>query len=296
MTPPPRIGIIGGSGLGQALTARTKGQTHDPDTPFGKPSAPIVTAELNAVPIAFLARHGIGHLLNPSAVPYRANIYALKQLGVTHILASGAVGSLADHIAPRHLAICDQVIDRTFKRPNSFFDGHLAVHVDFAYPFCEHLRQLLIKTAAGSPTTVHPTATYLCMEGPQFSTRAESLLHRSWGADLVGMTCMPEAKLAREAEICYALVALPTDYDCWKPHPGDLDKHSLMTEIIANLNAATEIALDLITAAVAQAGPLLQTTCEHHNALDLGIWSDKKSIPPATRKKLDLLIGPHLDQ
>ena len=134
------------------------------------------------------------------------------------------------------------------------------------------------------------------MEGPQFSTRAESLLHRSWGADLVGMTCMPEAKLAREAEICYALVALPTDYDCWKPRAGNLDKHSLMTEIIANLNAATENALDLITAAVAQAGPLLSSTCEHHKALDLGIWSDNNAIPAATREKLHLLIGHHLDQ
>jgi 5'-methylthioadenosine phosphorylase len=289
-----RLGIIGGSGLGQALTRQTQGQEHEIDTPFGSPSAPIITTELNSVPVAFLARHGPGHMLNPSSVPYRANIYALKKLGVTHIIASGAVGSLTEQIEPQHLVIPDQVIDKTFKRPNSFFDGDLAVHVDFAYPFCEQLRQLLLSVANSVETKVHDKATYVCMEGPQFSTRAESLLHRSWQAQIVGMTCMPEAKLAREAEICYALVALPTDYDCWKEHTGDRDKHLLMQEIIANLNAATENALELIKAATAQAIPILKKDCEHHQALELGIWSDKHHITDPTWEKLSMFLEKYI--
>ncbi|MCF7958897.1 MAG: S-methyl-5'-thioadenosine phosphorylase [Phycisphaerae bacterium] len=291
---PRRIGIIGGSGLGQALTASTQGKSHDIDTPFGKPSAPIITTEIDSIPIAFLPRHGHGHMLCPSVVPYAANIYALKQLGVTHIIASGASGSLVEEMAPRDLVVPDQVIDKTFKRQNSFFDGDLAVHVDFAYPFCEQVRQLLIDAADSVDTKLHTAGTYVCMEGPQFSTRAESLLHKSWGAHLIGMTCMPEAKLAREAEICYALLALPTDYDCWRPHPGDKDKHALMAEIIGNLTAATENAVTLIKAAIANAAPLLNATCEHHQALEMGIFSDKSKITDPSYDKLKLLIGKYL--
>ena len=289
-----RIGIIGGSGLGDALAKQTMGTEHNIDTPFGPPSGPIVTTELESVPIAFLARHGQGHMLNPSVVPYQANIFALKKLGVTHIIASGACGSLVENVEPRQLVIPDQVIDKTFKRPNSFFDGHLAVHVDFAYPFCDQLRQLLLSAAGTVATKVHDSGTYVCMEGPQFSTRAESLLHRSWGGHLIGMTCMPEAKLAREAEICYALVALSTDYDCWREHEGDVDKHSLMTEIIANLNVATDNAVQLIRAAVSKAGDLLGKTCEHHQSLELGIWSDKSLLSAEARAKLELLIGRYM--
>lgn len=290
-----RLGIIGGSGLGQALARQMEGQVHDLETPFGAPSAPMVTGQLEGVEIAFLARHGAGHMLNPSSVPYRANIYALKQLGVTHIIASGAVGSLVEEIAPRDLVIPDQVIDKTFKRANSFFDGHLAVHVDFAYPFTEELRQLLISVADQVDTTVHSSGTYVCMEGPQFSTRAESLLHRQWGGQLIGMTAMPEAKLAREAEICYALVCLPTDYDCWKPHDGQMDKHALMAEIIENLEAATQNAIDLITAAVKNIAPLLEAPHEHHHALEMGIWSDKSRITDPMYDKLSLLIEKYIN-
>jgi len=290
-----RIGIIGGSGLGQALASQTKGKSHDINTPFGKPSAPIITTELEGVPIAFLARHGEGHMLNPSAVPYRANIYALKMMGVTHIIASGATGSLVEEMAPKHLVVIDQVIDKTFKRQSSFFD-ELAVHVDFAYPFCESMRALLINAGKDIDTTLHSSGTYVCMEGPQFSTRGESLLHKSWGAHLIGMTCMPEAKLAREAEIPYALLALPTDYDCWRPHEGSIDKHSLMTEIIGNLNAATDNAINLITKAVKNAGEmdLLNTPNEHHQALEMGIWSDKSKITPAQKEKLGIIISKYL--
>ena len=289
-----RIGIIGGTGLGQALTQQEGGEEHEVSTPFGDPSGPIILAEIESVPVAILARHGEGHMLNPSSVPYQANIYALKEMGVRHIIASGACGSLVEEIAPRHLVIADQVIDKTFKRPNSFFDGHLAVHVDFAYPFCDQLRNLLIRAAADVGTTVHETGTYVCMEGPQFSSRAESLMHRGWGGHLVGMTCMPEAKLAREAEMCYALVALATDYDCWRVHEGDVDKHQLMNEIIANVNAATEYAVALIRKAVAGAGELLGADCEHHHALELGIWSDKEMITDPTWKKLKGLIAKYV--
>ena len=204
------IGIIGGTGLGETLGAMGAGQGHTIDTPFGMPSGPIITTEIDGVPVALLSRHGPGHLLAPSSVPFRANIYALKTLGVTHILASAAVGSLRDKIAPRDLVLPDQVIDKTYCRPGSFFDG-LAVHIEMANPFCPTLRSLLGRVGAGMPLKLHAVGTYVCMEGPQFSTRAESEMHRAWGADLIGMTLLPEAKLAREAEICYAAVALVTD-------------------------------------------------------------------------------------
>jgi len=290
-----RIGIIGGTGLGQALAHRTEGTVHDLDTPFGQPSGNIITTELHSIPIAFLARHGAGHMLDPSTVPYRANIHALKQLGVTHIIASGACGSLVEEIAPRDLVVPDQVIDKTYKRQSSFFSGEMAVHIDFAYPFCDKLRRLLLDAAEAVKTKVHGEGTYVCMEGPQFSTRAESLMHRSWGAQLIGMTCMPEAKLAREAEMCYALVALATDYDCWKPHAGDNDKHALMNDIINNVNVATDNAIELIGEAVKNAGALLEEDCEHHHALELGIFSDKSRIADPAWHRLELLLEKYLD-
>ncbi len=289
MSRPKRIGIIGGSGLGQALTSQASGEEHYFDTPFGRPAAPIITSELEGIPVAFLARHGRGHMFNPSQVPYRANIYALKELGVTHVIASGACGSLVEEVRPRELVITDQVIDKTWKRDNTFFDD-LAVHVDFAYPFCQQLRQVLLRVVDKVDTKVHDKGTYVCMEGPQFSTRAESLMHQQWGGHVIGMTCMPEAKLAREAEMCYALVALPTDYDCWKEHQGDVDKHLLIKEIIDNLNAATENAITLIKAAIVEAGRLLECDCEHHHALEMGIWSDRDQITDPVWDKLNLLI------
>jgi len=289
-----RLGIIGGTGLGQALMQQTSGTEEFLDTPFGAPSGTVITTKWHSAPIVFLARHGQGHMLNPSSVPYQANIHAFKQLGVTHIIASGACGSLVEEIAPRDLVIPDQIIDKTYKRANSFFDGDLAVHVDFAYPFCEKLRQLLISAASSLDTKIHKSGTYVCMEGPQFSTKAESMMHRSWSAQLIGMTCMPEAKLAREAEMCYALLALATDYDCWKPHPGDKDKHALMNEIIENVHAATENALKLISKAVEMIAPVLESPCEHHQALELGIWSDKNEITDPIHEKHELLIAKYI--
>ncbi|MBN2584514.1 MAG: S-methyl-5'-thioadenosine phosphorylase [Planctomycetes bacterium] len=288
------VGLIGGSGLGQALADQLTGEARDVPTPFGPPSGPVLMGEIGGRRIAFLSRHGEGHMLRPSAVPYRANIYALKKLGVTHIIASGATGSLQEEIKPRDLVVCDQVIDKTWARPNTFFDDFVA-HIEFADPFCPTLRQTLLATAATVDVQVHPSGTYVCMEGPQFSTRAESRLHRQWGAHLIGMTCMPEAKLAREAEICYALVAMATDYDCWREHQAAVDQQALLAEIIGNLNAATANAIRLIRAAVPRVGAEAETACTCRDALKLAIWSDRKRIRPAAIEKLDPIVGRYFD-
>ncbi len=287
------IGIIGGTGLGESLGALGAGQSHTIDTPFGMPSGPIVTTQIAGAPVALLSRHGEGHLLSPSSVPYRANIYALKSLGVTHILASAACGSLREPIAPRDLVLPDQVIDKTFCRQGSFFDG-IAAHVEMAMPFCPTLHHVLSDVGAGLPVKVHSRATYVCMEGPQFSTRAESEMHRAWGGDLIGMTLMPEAKLAREAEICYAAVALATDYDCWRKRSGDEDKLRLLEEIIGNVKAATQNALALIAKAIPQVAARSAQPCDCQSALKLGIWSDKRMIPDDVRDRLSLLIGKYV--
>jgi 5'-methylthioadenosine phosphorylase len=287
------VGIIGGTGLGEALGGLGQGEVRELETPFGRPSGPITLTEVGGVPVALLSRHGEGHLLNPTQVPYRANIYALKALGVTHVLASGAVGSLREEVAPRNLVIPDQVIDRTFRRPSTFFD-ELAVHVEFAAPFCGAVRNALVKAGAGFPARIHQGGTYVCMEGPQFSTRAESELHRSWGASLIGMTVMPEAKLAREAELCYALVALPTDYDCWKPHPTSLDQAKVIEEILGNVKIATQSALELIRRAIPHVAALGERTCPCQSALALGIWSDRAKIAAETREKLRPILGKYL--
>ena len=286
------VGVIGGTGLEDALGTLGEGEALEVDTPFGRPSSSIVRTRVGGVEVALLKRHGDGHLLNPSQVPYRANVFALKSLGVTHILATGAVGSLREELAPRHLVIPDQVIDRTFRRPATFFE-ELAVHVELASPFCPTLRAALARGATGS-APVHERGTYVCMEGPQFSTRAESDLHRGWGGDLIGMTLMPEAKLAREAEICYALVALPTDYDCWRPHPQQVDQVQLLEEILGNVRAATQNALELIRRAIPAVASLADRPCPCQSALALAIWSDRARIPAEVKERLRLLLGKYL--
>lgn len=284
-----RVGIIGGTGLGEALGALGRGEVREIDTPFGKPASPLTLTEVEGVPVALLSRHGEGHLLNPSRVPYRANIYALKSVGVTHVFASGAVGSLREEIAPRELVVPDQVIDRTFGRPATFFE-ELSVHVELAHPFCSQLRQALLSSADTKDARVHPAATYVCMEGPQLSTRAESLAHRGMGGDLIGMTCMPEAKLAREAELCYALVALPTDYDSWRPAAAD-DQDHLIAQVIQNLKAVTGSGLGLIRRAIAKVPTLPREGCRCHSALALGIWSDKRKADPGVWDRLAPLLA-----
>jgi 5'-methylthioadenosine phosphorylase len=312
-----KVGLVGGSGLGEAMrqAAGDAGTRHAVETPFGRPSDEIVETEWHGLPVFFLARHGPGHLLSPSKVPYRANVFALKQLGVTHVIASGAVGSLRDEFRPRDLVIPDQVIDRTTRRDNTFFE-RAAVHVEFTEPFCPVLRRTLLESAEDlgpraeseadastrpsdlgpRPFTVHDRGCYVAMEGPAFSTRAESLMHRLWGGDLIGMTAMPEAKLAREAEMSYALVALVTDYDCWRRPPAPdraaggsdggstpppaIDPEALLKEIIANLQAASDNGVRLIRRAVRRMAerPDEVAASPARQALRLAIWSDKSRI------------------
>jgi len=290
------VGIIGGTGLEEALGALGSGEVHDVETPFGRPSSPVVVTRVSGVRVALLKRHGPGHVLSPSEVPYRANVFALKALGVTHILASGAVGSLREELAPRHLVVPDQVIDRTTRRAGTFFEGGAVAHVELANPFCPSLRKVLAVASAGFPARVHQGGTYVCMEGPQFSTRAESELHRSWGASLIGMTVMPEAKLAREAEICYALVALPTDYDCWRPHPANVDQLQLIEEILGNVKAATQNALELVRRAIPAVAAQADKPCACQSALRLAIWTDRSRIPAETRRRLWPLLGKYLEE
>ncbi len=288
------IGIIGGTGLGEALFGEAAGTEHTIDTPFGRPSGRIRVVEWHGVEVALLARHGEGHVFNPSQVPYRANIFALKSLGVTHVIASGAVGSLREHIRPRDLVIVDQVIDKTWRRTPTFFDDGLAVHVEMAEPFCRRLRELLLSVTDKVETDVHPRGTYVCMEGPAFSTVAESNMHREWGGDVIGMTAMPEAKLAREAEISYALVALGTDYDCWRPHDPNQDRAALLGEIIGHLKIATANAMTLIRAAIEAyaARPLEPGPVQ--TALDLAVWTDPGRITPAFRDRYGVLLERYL--
>lgn len=301
---PLKIGIIGGSGLGDMFDvpgSETVKTTHDLDTPFGKPSGPITVVEWSGVEVCLLQRHGPGHVLNPTAVPYRANIYAMKALGVTHLLASGATGSLREHLHPGELCIADQVVDKTYKRDNTFFEK-AAVHVEFSSPFCPVMRRWLLDAAKQLPAegeaghvNVHDGGTYVCMEGTVFSTRAESEWHRQLGGDLIGMTVMPEAKLAREAELAYALIALPTDYDSWKPHDPNQPQHDLLMEIIGNLKKASAAGIALMKAALVDLSVLQAEPSPAHSALALGIWSDKSQIDPAEIKRLEVLWGKYFE-
>jgi len=285
------VGVIGGTGLGDALAEQLTGaKFHDVDTPFGKPSAPIMVGAIGQKRIAFLNRHSKGHKLAPSEVPSAANIFALKKLGVHTVIGSGAVGSLREEIAPGELVIVDQFIDKTFRRTSTFFTGFGAVHCEMAEPVCHRVREVLIDAAKEIDVMTHPDGTYVCMEGPQFSSRAESLMHRGWGGDLIGMTAMPEAKLAREAQICYALVALVCDYDCWRPHHAKKGKQSLLQEIIANLQAATNNSLKLIQAVLAGEAKLVSEDCPCRKSLDLAVWTDKSQIDAANKEKLKVLF------
>lgn len=284
------IGIIGGTGLGEAFASADGGKPIEVDTPYGPPSDVPLHFDWEGCDVVFLNRHGPGHRFNPSSVPYRANIFALKAIGVTTIIASGAVGSLDEKITPGDLVVCDQVIDKTFRRAGTFFHDELVVHVELAEPFCPVLRRRILDQAGKVNATVHDGGTYVCMEGPQFSTRAESQMHRQWGGQVIGMTTMPESKLAREAEMSYALIALATDYDCWKPRESD-DKQALLAEIMGNLKIATENAIELIQATVASLAAEPITDCDAHRALEMAIWSDKSQVPQRVVDRLKPLVG-----
>ncbi len=290
------LGLIGGTGLGEALLGDAAGgEERYIETPFGRPSGPVRVVKWNGLELAILARHGEGHTYNPSQVPYRANIYALKSLGVTHVLASGAVGSLREDLHPRDLVIPDQVIDKTTRRTPTFFDEGLAVHVEFAQPYCPTLRRMMLEQAPQTGLTVHGKGTYVCMEGPAFSTQAESHMHRAWGGDLIGMTTLPEAKLAREAEMCYCLVALVTDYDCWRPHEPGVSRQALLAEIIGHLKAATANAVKLMRATVEALarGPLPRCDCQ--DVLSLAIWTQKQRISPALARQYGPLLARYMN-
>jgi 5'-methylthioadenosine phosphorylase len=280
-----KIGIIGGTGIGERLMNRMDPQGishHRPDTPFGWPSAEIIEGTVRAadgstVEVLLLNRHGVGHKIPPHRLPFRANIFALKEIGATHLIATGATGSLREQIKPGDLVLCDQVIDRTTSRSRTFFDD-AAVHVEFADPFCPVMRSWLMRSSGDATTTVHEQGTYVCIEGPSFSTRAESKMHRLMGGDLVGMTAMPEARLAREAEVPMALLGLPTDYDCWRERSEGTEESSLLEEIMANLEQACESAFRLIESALCRANELVGVECPAHRALELAIWTDKGKI------------------
>jgi 5'-methylthioadenosine phosphorylase len=285
------VGVIGGTGLGDALAGQLSAvEFREVETPFGRPSGPILLGELGTRRVAFLNRHGEGHRLAPSAVPYAANIFALKELGVHAVIASGAVGSLRDKIAPGHLVLVNQFIDKTFQRANTFFGGFGAVHCEMSEPVCGRLRETLVHATTGLEVMTHLNGTYVCMEGPQFSTRAESLMHQHWGGDLIGMTALPEAKLAREAQMCYALVALASDYDCWRPHDPSKGKQILLKEILANLKTATANSLTLIRALLASNERLVDEDCPCRKSLGLAVWTNPNWIDPDEKERLMTLF------
>jgi len=285
------VGIIGGTGLGDALAAQlSQVERREIETPFGRTSGPILVGRMGDRKIAFLNRHGPRHTLSPSRVPYAANLFALKSLGVRSVIASGAVGSLQEKIAPGNLVLVDQFIDKTFRRKNTFFDDFGAVHCEFARPVCSRLKETLLHVATPLDVTIHTNGVYVCMEGPQFSTRAESLMHRRWGGDVIGMTAMPEAKLAREAQMCYALIAMASDYDCWRPHEKDKTKETLLEEILSNLKTATNNCLALIEALLASDETLVYEDCPCRKSLELAVWTDSAAIDPQEKHRLAALF------
>ncbi len=281
------IGIIGGSGL-YSMPGLTGVHEEHVSTPFGDPSDAFVLGHLEGHKVAFLARHGRGHRLLPSELNFRANLYAFKKLGVTRILSMSAVGSLKEEHKPGDFLVPDQFIDRTTHRISTFFGEGIVAHVAFGDPVCTTVAETITAACKAEAVTVKSGGTYVCMEGPQFSTRAESNLYRSWGADVIGMTNLQEAKLAREAEICYATAAMVTDYDCW--HPGHDDV--TVDQIVAVLNQNAANACRVIKSAVA-AMPS-ERKCGCASALQYAILTAHDAIPAATRDKLDLLIGKYL--
>ena len=282
-----QIGIIGGSGLYDMAELRDRREVHV-STPFGEPSGPYVTATLRGRRVAFLARHGAGHRLLPSELNFRANIYGFKTLGVEWLLSASAVGSLRQEYAPLDLVLPDQFFDRTVQRVSSFFGRGLAAHVSFAHPICPSLHEVAHASAVKAGATVHKGGTYVCMEGPAFSTKAESEFYRGQGFDVIGMTNLQEAKLAREAEICYVTIALVTDYDCWHP---DHD-HVTVDMVIANLQQNAVTAQQVIANAV-ESLPIART-CGCASALSAAIITRRDAIPDYTRRELEPIVGKYL--
>jgi 5'-methylthioadenosine phosphorylase len=281
------IGIIGGSGLYEMEGLKVIEEARL-ETPFGAPSDAYIVGELEGQKVIFLPRHGRGHRISPSELNFRANIWGMKKLGVEAIIAVSAVGSMKKEIEPGHMVVIDQFFDRTKGRPSTFFTDGIVAHVGFADPVCFELRKVLIDAGKKVGATVHEKGTYICMEGPQFSTRAESNIYRQWGVDVIGMTNLQEAKLAREAEICYATIALSTDYDCWHETHEDVT----IDAIIAVLQKNVETSKKMIRAAVQKVNEA--RTCGCRQALKNAILTDRKTIPAETRKKLEIIVGKYL--
>jgi len=285
--PEVKIGIIGGSGL-YKMEGVMGVEEVKVSTPFGEPSDAIILGNLEGVKVAFLPRHGEGHRIGPSELPAKANIYALKSLGVERIVSVSAVGSLKEEIEPLDVVIPDQLIDATKGRASTFFTGGIVGHVSFAEPFCPVLRQLSFEASTKVGARVHKGGTYLVVEGPQFSTKAESQLYRSWGADVIGMTGLPEAKLAREAEICYATLAIVTDYDCWHPSYESVTTEMILTNLRKGIDTVKGI-LKLLLPAIPQ-----KRDCACASALKYAIATEAKYVPEQKKKELELLIGKYL--
>ena len=282
-----KIGVIGGSGLYE-IEGMTDVEEVKVKTPFGDPSDVIITGNLEGIKIAFLPRHGKGHRISPTELPVRANIYAMKSLGVERIISVAAVGSLKEKIKPLDLVIPDQIIDRTRNRVNTFFNGGIVAHVAFAEPFCPILSNLLFEAAQGTGVQIHNGGTYLAMEGPQFSTKAESQLYHSWGASIIGMTMLPEAKLAREAEICYASLAFVTDYDCWHDVHESVSVDMILANLQQNVETAQKILRQVITI-------LPQTRdCPCATAMQNAIATSPRLIPEQVKKDLAPIIGKYV--
>jgi 5'-methylthioadenosine phosphorylase len=283
----PYTAIIGGSGLYDIAGVANQQEIY-PETPFGRPSAPIITGNFNGARVAFLARHGIGHFISPTEINYRANIYALKLIGVTRIVSVSACGSLREDYIPGDIVIPDQLFDNTRDRKRSFFEDGLVAHVSVAEPFCETLSSQLVEAVKATGARVHHGGTFITIEGPRFSTRAESNVYRAWGMALVGMTTSPEAFLAREAELCYAVMAHVTDYDVWH-----ISEEPVSVEIVSRiLNKNTHIAQAAIQNLVAMGEP--QEDCPCYHALADALITNPASVPPATRQRLSLLVDKYL--
>ena len=283
------IGVIGGSGLYE-IEGLEEIEEVRLETPFGEPSDVFITGMLGDVKMVFLPRHGRGHRFLPSEVPYRANIYGMKMLGVQRIISVSAVGSMKEEIVPGHIVIPDQFFDRTQgKRASTFFGNGIAGHVQFADPVCPELCKVLVEAGQRAGAMVHKGGTYICIEGPNFSTRAESTIYRSWGVDIIGMTNIPEARLAREAEICYGTVALATDYDCWHDGHEDVTVEAVLAIIKQNVAMARNIIKEAVSELAAEAA------CACGQSLQFATMTDPAAIPEQSRKDLDLLLGKYLD-
>ena len=284
------IGVIGGSGL-YAIDGLEVIEEREVDTPFGPPSAPVTIGLLEGRRVAFLPRHGAAHQHSPSQLPYRANLWALKKLGVFWVIGVSATGSLREDIVPgEHFVIPDQIIDKTYRRANTLYED-IAVHVGLSYPFHPTMREFLLDACQAEDIETHDGGTYVCMEGPAFSTKAESEMHRQWGASLIGMTAMPEARLAREAEMCYAIVALPTDYDVWYE-----EDHVDIGEVMQNMKRNVSRVRRVLTRVVPEIPLEREAECDASRALEHAIMTAPPAISESSRRDFRLTIGKYLDQ